>query len=150
MPWGSRGSTKTFDQELLNDGLLVSFVGMGIVFVVLVSLALTIKVLSMMDRESAPVPAVSLATFPATPGNSPRQPTQGGVTGQQVAAIAVALALTEKQDRSPARPSSGSGVGLKDSGNTGSPGGSWLQSGRTRLLGSNRPPAPSTRSKRSH
>ena len=100
---------------------------MGIVFAVLILLALSIKVLSMFDRdpggdaESAGASPVSAGTSASTPGAT------GEVTGQQVAAIALALALSEPVSspvpESPGPPSFGPSTG------------SWLQSGRMRALG---------------
>jgi len=108
---------------LLNDGLLLSLVGMGIVFAVLALLALSIKGISMLDREPSPAePAAVVATSaPTTPAPS------GKISEQQVAAIAVAMALSEPKTASV--PSSISRAG--------SSAGSWLQSGRMRVLGSN-------------
>ena len=116
---------------------------MGIVFAVLALLALTIKGLSLMDREPAPAASPGSAIVSAVPESGMDRP-DGGVTGQEVAAIAVALALAENNDES----SSASSASVGGSPTTSSPGGSWLQSGRTRLLGSNQPSTPSARSKR--
>jgi Na+-transporting methylmalonyl-CoA/oxaloacetate decarboxylase gamma subunit len=116
---------------------------MGVVFVVLALLALSIKGLSLLDREPSPVPQATIAA--ATPGagatiaDSAPSPT-GEITGQQVAAIAVALALSEQTAASPLTTSSPSATG------TTSPGaGSWLQSGRIRNLGSTMPSVPGTK-----
>jgi sodium pump decarboxylase gamma subunit len=114
------GSTDTFDQNLLNDGLTVSLVGMGIVFAVLALLALSIKAISLLDREPSAITLVA-ETHAATPAEP-----AGAVTGQQVAAIAVAMALSEP--RTSMIPAS-----LSKAGSTA---GSWLQSGRMRVLGS--------------
>jgi sodium pump decarboxylase gamma subunit len=117
---------------LLNDGLLLTVVGMGIVFVVLALLSLSIKVISMLDREPSATRPVAVATTaaPATPASS------GKITEQQVAAIAVAMALSE-----PKMASVSSSIFR-----AGSSAGSWLQSGRMRVLGSN----PSSSRKRSN
>ena len=96
---------------------------MGIVFAVLALLALSIKVLSLMDRE--PVPAAEGAG-PATASPPPSAST-GEITGQQVAAIAVALALSEQQTRAVPPRSGQISAGPST--------GSWLQSGRMRSLG---------------
>jgi sodium pump decarboxylase gamma subunit len=106
---------------LLNDGLTVSLLGMGVVFAVLALLALTIKGISMLDRESSsPEDAESVDAVPTA------SPSSDEITGQQVAAIAVALALAEP--KSALIPASISRAG--------SAAGSWLQSGRMRVLGS--------------
>jgi sodium pump decarboxylase gamma subunit len=108
---------------LLNDGLLLSLVGMGIVFAVLALLALSIKGISMLDREPIEVQpaAVAATSAPAVPAPS------GEITEQQVAAIAVAMALSEPKSASVSSYIS----------RAGSSAGSWLQSGRMRVLGSN-------------
>jgi len=113
---------------LLNDGLLLTGVGMGIVFAVLALLALSIKGISMLDRESSAVQpsAVAASAAPATPASS------GKITEQQVAAIAVAMALSEPKTASVSSSISSAG----------SSAGSWLQSGRIRILGSS-PSSPS-------
>ena len=94
---------------------------MGIVFAVLVLLALSIKVLSLFDRDPAADSAVLSSTSDAV--SAP----DGEITGQQVAAIAVALALSEPKATSTSPPS-----GLTSPGPST---GSWLQSGRMRSLG---------------
>ena len=119
------GSTDTFDQDLLNDGLTLSLIGMGIVFVVLAILALSIKGISLLDRQSATKVPVGESGVPETVVVSVPV-ADGKITGQQVAAIAVALALSE-----PKRSAIGPPISR-----TGSTAGSWLQSGRMRLLGS--------------
>jgi sodium pump decarboxylase gamma subunit len=118
----SRGSTDTFDQDLLNDGLTLSLVGMGVVFAVLALLALSIKGISLLDRPPSPEPA-SAPVVPAPVVEASSE----GITGEQVAAIAVALALAEPKSSSIAASIS----------RAGSTTGSWLQSGRIRALGSN-------------
>lgn len=97
---------------------------MGVVFAVLAVLALSIKGISLLDREPAPAPVAQAAAPTTTPATSSDS---GKITGEQVAAIAVALALSEPKSAS-VIPSSVSRVG-----NTA---GSWLQSGRMRVLGS--------------
>ncbi len=97
---------------------------MGIVFAVLVLLALSIKVLGLLDRDPAADSAVLSST--ADPAPAP----DGEITGQQVAAIAVALALSEPKATSTSPPS-----GLTSPGPST---GSWLQSGRMRSLGTGR------------
>jgi Na+-transporting methylmalonyl-CoA/oxaloacetate decarboxylase gamma subunit len=97
---------------------------MGIVFAVLAILALSIKGIGLLDRQSAP----KVTGTEAIPGTAPA-PTpvpDGKITGQQVAAIAVALALSEQKGSSitPAISKADSSAG------------SWLQSGRMRVLGS--------------
>lgn len=94
---------------------------MGVVFVVLALLAVSIKVISLLDRDeqpsttAAPTPAAAPATAPAS--------SSGGISGEQVAAIAVAIALSESPSRSiPTRASKESSAG------------SWLQAGRSRVL----------------
>ena len=101
--------------------------GMGVVFAVLAILAMSIKGISLLDKEATPAPAPSAA--PAAPVTSPAPaPTSDGITGEQVAAIAVALALSESKASSTMPPSSS---------RSGESAGSWLQSGRMRALGSN-------------
>jgi Na+-transporting methylmalonyl-CoA/oxaloacetate decarboxylase gamma subunit len=95
---------------------------MGIVFAVLAILALSIKGISLLDRKPSPTPASEpVVSTPVA------QVTSDGITGEQVAAIAVALALSEPK-------SSSIGASISRAGSTA---GSWLQSGRIRALGSN-------------
>jgi sodium pump decarboxylase gamma subunit len=118
-------STDLFDQDLLNDGLTLSLVGMGVVFAVLALLAISIKGISLLDREPKPAETAEAVSVAATPAlDSPVL--DGKITGQEVAAIAVALALSEPKSA----PMSSS---ISRAGNTA---GSWLQSGRMRMLGS--------------
>ncbi len=120
-----RSTDTTFDQDLLNDGLTLSLVGMGVVFAVLALLALSIKGISLFDREPSPAPIAETSPAQATePAESP-----GKITGQQIAAIVVAMALSEAPTT--AIPSSISKAGATA--------GSWLQSGRMRVLGSGSP-----------
>ncbi len=96
---------------------------MGIVFAVLAILALSIKGISLLDRQPAPKATVAVAesAVPSTV-TVPASASDGKITGQQVAAIAVALALSEPKRSAISR--------------AGSTAGSWLQSGRMRVLGS--------------
>jgi sodium pump decarboxylase gamma subunit len=121
------GSINTFDQDLLNDGLTLSLIGMGIVFAVLAILALSIKGISLLDRQPTPKATVTAAESAVpTTVTVPASASDGKITGQQVAAIAVALALSE-----PKKYSIGPAISR-----AGSTAGSWLQSGRMRVLGS--------------
>ena len=88
---------------------------MGIVFAVLALLALSVKVLNLFDRDPE-VAAEAVGPAPAPTGE---------ITGQQVAAIAVALALSEPEAALVTVTSGPSGLST----------GSWLQSGRMRSLG---------------
>jgi len=95
---------------------------MGIVFAVLAILALSIKGISLLDRKPLSSPASEpVVSAPVV------QVTSDGITGEQVAAIAVALALSEPK-------SSSIGATISPVGSTAD---SWLQSGRIRALGSN-------------
>ena len=95
---------------------------MGVVFAVLALLVLSIKGISLLDRQP-PVATPAESTVPAT---EPDATDDGEITGQQVAAIAVAMALSESKLASiPAAIS-----------RAGATAGSWLQSGRIRALGS--------------
>jgi Na+-transporting methylmalonyl-CoA/oxaloacetate decarboxylase gamma subunit len=106
---------------------------MGIVFAVLAILAVSIKVLNLFDRNPA---VVSQAAGSAL---SPEIPSLAGeITGQQVAAIGLALALSE-QNLSPT-------AGPRVEPQPGPSAGSWLQSGRLRSLG-NTPGAAGRRGK---
>jgi Na+-transporting methylmalonyl-CoA/oxaloacetate decarboxylase gamma subunit len=98
---------------------------MGIVFAVLAILALSIKGISLLDRQptSKATVAVAESAVPATV-TVPATASDGNITGQQVAAIAVALALSE-----PKKYSIGPAISRG-----GSTAGSWLQSGRMRVL----------------
>jgi len=91
---------------------------MGVVFVVLALLAVSIKVISLLDRDEQP----SVATPAPVPAAAPAS-SSDGISGEQVAAIAVAIALSESPSQSiSARTSEGSSAG------------SWLQAGRSRVL----------------
>jgi Na+-transporting methylmalonyl-CoA/oxaloacetate decarboxylase gamma subunit len=95
---------------------------MSIVFAVLALLAVLIKVLSIFDRDPAAVPQA------AGPGSVPETPSPAGeITGEQVAAIGLALALSERN----LSPAPGPRVGPQPGPSTGS----WLQRGRLRSLG---------------
>lgn len=100
---------------------------MGVVFAVLALLAISIKGISLLDREpqSAKAPEATAVSVAATPAQG-TPVLDGQITGQEVAAIAVALALSEPKSA----PMSSS---ISRAGNTA---GSWLQSGRIRMLGS--------------
>ena len=50
---------------MLNDGLTVSLVGMGVVFAVLALLALSIKGISLFDRQSTSAPPAEVPTAPS-------------------------------------------------------------------------------------
>jgi len=95
---------------------------MGIVFAVLALLAVSIKVLNLFDRNPAVVSQAAGSEL------SPEIPSSAGeITGQQVAAIGLALALSE-QNLSPT-------AGPRVEPQPGPSAGSWLQSGRLRSLG---------------
>ncbi|HIF72472.1 MAG TPA: hypothetical protein EYQ61_07970 [Dehalococcoidia bacterium] len=100
---------------------MVTLVGMGIVFAVLALLALSIKGMSLLDREKSPATAESTASDSGTGNGS----SAGEITSQEVAGIAVAMALSDQKSTSMPSPIS----------RTGSAAGSWLQSGRMRMLG---------------
>jgi Na+-transporting methylmalonyl-CoA/oxaloacetate decarboxylase gamma subunit len=98
---------------------------MGAVFVVLILLALSIKAITLLDREN-----VALVESHAVSDSGDLDPDSGNsdsITGQQVAAMAVAIALADSgsvptQALTPVR-------------RTLSPD-AWLQSGRTRAMSS--------------
>jgi Na+-transporting methylmalonyl-CoA/oxaloacetate decarboxylase gamma subunit len=96
---------------------------MGIVFAVLAILAMSIKGISLLDRQSVTKVATAESAVPET---VVVPVADGQITGQQIAAIAVALALSD-----PKRSAIGPAIS-----SAGSTAGSWLQSGRMRLLGS--------------
>ena len=99
---------------------------MGIVFAVLAILSLSIKGISLLDEKLAQKAAASAESVVPATVLAPAPVADGKITGQQVAAIAVALALSETQGTS-------IGPAISRAGNTA---GSWLQSGRMRVLGS--------------
>ena len=98
---------------------------MGVVFVVLTLLALSIKALSLFDSD----PAIDAEAEPA----GTAAVSLGSITEQQVAAIGVALAVSESESLSIPRPTIGTATG--SAANTGT----WLQAGRIRMLRSNMP-----------
>ena len=98
---------------------------MGVGFVVLALLALSIKALSLLDSD----PVVDAEAEPDGTGGVSRR----SITEQQVAAIGVALAISESETLSIPRPTIGTVAGPEA--NTGS----WLQAGRIRMLRSDLP-----------
>ena len=58
----------TFDQELLEDGLQLSLVGMGVAFAILTALALSIK---LFERVETMIPDSSSSSSPAAPAAPP-------------------------------------------------------------------------------
>lgn len=113
---------------------------MGVVFAVLALLALSIKVLGMFDRDPVADPetpgSVSAPAATSAGASASASAPNGEITGQQVAAIAVALALSEPKAASISSSPGPISTGLST--------GSWLQSGRMRSLGA----APSTKGRR--
>ena len=98
---------------------------MGAVFVVLILLALSIKAITLLDREN-----VALVESHAVSDSGDLDPDSGNsdsITGQQVAAMAVAIALSD-YGTVPTQP-------LIPVSRASSPD-AWLQSGRTRAMGS--------------
>ena len=98
---------------------------MGAVFVVLILLALSIKAITLLDRENI-APDESHAVSDSVDLDSDSR-NSDSITGQQVAAMAVAIALSDSGSvpRQPLIPVS----------RASSPD-AWLQSGRTRAMSS--------------
>ena len=96
---------------------------MGAVFLVLILLALSIKAITLLDRENI-TPAESHAV---SVDLDPDSQSPDSISGQQVAAMAVAIALAD-YGSVPTQP-------LTPMGRTLSPD-TWLQSGRTRAMSS--------------
>ena len=130
----------TSDWDTLQDGLFISMVGIGVVFVVLLVLALVSWLMQKIDvkypvnaaagaaarpRPASPAPPPSPAPAAASPA-----PTEAVSDAQTAAAIGVALALAELESAPrgvaarPAVRQNGHGAG------------SWVQSGRSRQLSS--------------
>ena len=112
---------------MINDGLTVSLVGMGAVFVVLIVLALSIKAITLLDHEKATLPESNVLSDPVDSG--PDTEISDSVSGQQVAAMAVAVALADSgsmptQPLIPVHRTSSADL--------------WLQSGRARTMSSSR------------
>ena len=98
---------------------------MGAVFVVLILLALSIKAITLLDREN-----VALVESHAVSDSGDLDPDSGNsdsITGQQVAAMAVAIALADS-DSVPTQASTPVRRTLSPD--------AWLQSGRTRAMSS--------------
>ncbi len=98
---------------------------MGAVFVVLILLALSIKAITLLDREN-----VALVESHAVSDSGDLDPDSGNsdsITGQQVAAMAVAIALSDSGSV-PTQP-------LTPVRRTLTPD-AWLQSGRARAMSS--------------
>jgi Na+-transporting methylmalonyl-CoA/oxaloacetate decarboxylase gamma subunit len=129
----------TSDWETFQDGLFISMVGIGIVFAVLVLLALGSMLMEKID-SMYPVDAASIAgqtvvsrPRPLAPAPTPPAPAAVPVSdAQTAAAIGVALALAERE--SAPRGLAPRPVSLHNGNGNG--GGSWVQSGRLRQLGS--------------
>ena len=95
---------------------------MGVVFVVLALLAIAIKAIGLLDREptsTITVDSSSEDTTAVLDNNHDR-----GITKQQVAAVAVAFALSQPKSMNATTRSKSEGSG------------SWLQAGRMRELSS--------------
>ena len=98
---------------------------MGAVFVVLILLALSIKAITLLDREDlAPVESNAIPDSVDLDSDSRNS---DSITGQQVAAMAVAIALSDSGSM-PTQP-------LIPVSRASSPD-AWLQSGRTRAMSS--------------
>ena len=98
---------------------------MGAVFVVLILLALSIKAITLLDRENiAPVESHAVTDSVDLDSDSRNS---DSITGQQVAAMAVAIALSD-YGTVPTQP-------LIPVSRASSPD-AWLQSGRTRSMSS--------------
>lgn len=100
---------------------------MGAVFVVLIALALSIKAITLLDHEKAAVPESHVVSDPVDSG--PDTGSSNSISGQQVAAMAVAIALADSgsiptQHLTPVHRTSSVD--------------SWLQSGRARTMSSSR------------
>ena len=98
---------------------------MGAVFLVLILLALSIKAITLLDRENI-TPAESHAVSDSV-DLDPDSQSPDSISGQQVAAMSVAIALAD-YGPVPTQP-------LTPMGRTLSPD-TWLQSGRTRAMSS--------------
>ena len=100
---------------------------MGAVFVILIALALSIKAITLLDHEKATVPESNVLSDSVDSG--PDTEISDSVSGQQVAAMAVAIALADSGSV-PTQP-------LTPVRRTLSPD-AWLQSGRARTMTSSR------------
>ena len=98
---------------------------MGAVFVVLIVLALSIKAITLLDHEKATLPESNVLSDPVDSG--PDTEISDSISGQQVAAMAVAIALADSGSV-PTQP-------LTPVRRTLSPD-AWLQSGRARAMSS--------------
>ncbi len=100
---------------------------MGAVFVVLIVLALSIKAITLLDHEKATLPESNVLSDSVDSG--PDTEISDSVSGQQVAAMAVAVALADSgsmptQPLTPVHRTSSADL--------------WLQSGRARTMSSSR------------
>ena len=98
---------------------------MGAVFVILIALALSIKAITLLDHEKAVLLKSHVVSDPVDSG--PDTGSSNSISGQQVAAMAVAIALAD-YGSVPTQP-------LTPVGRTLFPD-TWLQSGRTRAMSS--------------
>ena len=100
---------------------------MGAVFVVLILLALSIKAITLLDRENVALAESHAVLDPVDSG--PDTEISDSISGQQVAAMAVAVALADS-DSMPTQPLIP--VHRTSSADL------WLQSGRARTMSSSR------------
>ena len=100
---------------------------MGAVFVVLILLALSIKAITLLDRENVALAESHAVSDPVDSG--PDTEISDSISGQQVAAMAVAIALAASGSM-PTQPLTA--VHRASSADL------WLQSGRARTMSSSR------------
>lgn len=125
------GDDTTFDEEILEDGLRLSLIGMGVVFAVLTLLAVSIKVFERIDslipeEGAAGTPEIDSNQAVTAPAVSATPASSENGDAKAAAAIAVALALAEAD---------------RDNSSTGLTGGLsrasaniWVAAGRTREM----------------
>ncbi|MEX0763421.1 MAG: OadG family transporter subunit [Dehalococcoidia bacterium] len=129
--------------ETFQEGLFVSGVGMGVVFVVLIVLQVTVVILGRFDRMTEAAPSDEpAASEPAPSAGSPAtSQASTDVSPGVIAAIGAALALAE-EELSPAVSSAHASARTV----VVHPGNSWVQSGRARQMSSHSPGAVERRS----
>lgn len=129
--------------ETFQEGLFVSGVGMGVVFVVLIVLQVTVVILGRFDRMTEAAPSDEpAASKPAPSTESPATSTAStGISPGVIAAIGAALALAEEELSPAVSPAH---VSARTAGVQ--PSNSWVQSGRSRQMSSRAPGAVERRS----
>ena len=99
--WGYVRRSATFDWDIFSDGLLVTGMGMGVVFAVLATLMIAITLVGRADRSAArrAEKRASRAESEDSAGTPESESERSEPTPEVIAAISVALALAQDEQR---------------------------------------------------